>query len=495
MAAGDLLHGSRDRVSFGTEWLRPEDLALQEEDAEVNAEQAKRNADMRDMLKRKREERKLEKIAAAPEAFMEVKELARQSRRVLNEDKPPWFVARTYIDNAVLRLHEEILDFVEFMSHTPEEVAARKNWVLTISTACKTLWPDCQVSVFGSFYSGLSLPNGDVDIAVWDIPCKGTTAMKMLADYLLSKGELSWLEIIETAKVPVLKVRSQKCGLRADVVFNQPDGLETSKFIRKRLKEYPAMKPLLILLKYFLLQRGLHETYTGGMGSYLLCNVVLHFFQRHPALRDKRRFSVTSLGHLLFDFLKYYGQEFNYNRDCISVTDGGSTSPKNQNGWPQNNRRGGGLSLSLLSPLMPSLDLGAACFRMPVLRNLFHHGFHCICHLLVSRSPPEVSMLCPLLIDPAHPVITDRFRLMNEQPMALPGLGRSSAPAGEETAAAAAAAAEEEQLPQKKSRREAEPVASVEEEKPRQKKSRRGKKPAAGMEDIAEKQVKDVYDL
>ncbi|CAE7546096.1 unnamed protein product, partial [Symbiodinium pilosum] len=37
-----------------------------------------------------------------------------------------------------------------------------------------------------------------------------------------------------------------------------------------------------------------------------------------------------------------------------------------------------------------------------------------------------VSMLCPLLIDPAHPVITDRFKLMSEQPAALPGIKRKA---------------------------------------------------------------------
>ena len=38
---------------------------------------------------------------------------------------------------------------------------------------------------------------------------------------------------------------------------------------------------------------------------------------------------------------------------------------------------------------------------------------------MVSRSPADFSMLCPLLIDPAHPVITDRFKLMQEQPVAF----------------------------------------------------------------------------
>eukprot|EP00931_Biecheleriopsis_adriatica_P006369 TRINITY_DN107781_c0_g1_i1.p1 TRINITY_DN107781_c0_g1~~TRINITY_DN107781_c0_g1_i1.p1 ORF type:complete len:480 (-),score=110.99 TRINITY_DN107781_c0_g1_i1:49-1488(-) len=449
-------------ATWGSEWLREEDAALQQEDAEANAEQAERNAAMRSMLKRRREARPAEPTAAAPEDFMAVSSsVSAPSKRVVDEGQPPWFVMRPHIENAVLRLHEEIIDFVSFMSHTKEEVAARRNWVKTIAAACRALWPGCQVRVFGSFFTGLSLPNGDVDVAIFDVPCKTTTAMKMLADYLLSKGEISWLEIIETAKVPVVKVRSQACGLRADVVFNQPDGIDTSKFIKASLKEHPQMKPLLLFLKYFLLQRGLHETYTGGMGSYLLCNVVLHFLQRHPSRRNPRQYAATSLGHLLFDFLKYYGQEFNYGSQGISVLDGGCTFNKVERGFPQNNRKGGGLQLCLESPLMPSADLGGAAFRMPVLRNLFHHGFHCLCHLFVARSPPEVSMICPLLLDPAHPVITDRFSLMSEQPVALAGLPRAAAQGETQEDQPAADDAPQETPPAKKRRRKAggEPAA------------------------------------
>mmetsp|Transcript_8267 Transcript_8267/g.10271 ORF Transcript_8267/g.10271 Transcript_8267/m.10271 type:complete len:479 (-) Transcript_8267:11-1447(-) len=416
-------------LEFTTGWLREEDVAIQEEDAERNAEQAERNASMRSMLKRRREERddvKDPAPAEAFEAFMAVKTgMSSKRKRVVDEGQPPWFVPRPHIENAVLRLHEEILDFVDFMQHTREEIHARRKWVQSIKEACVALWPACKVSVFGSFFTGLSLPNGDVDVAVSEIPCKSGTAMKMLADHMLSKGQISWLEIIETAKVPVMKVRSQASGLRADVVFSQPDGLQSSKFIRSKVKEYPQMKPLLLFLKYFLLQRGLHETYTGGMGSYLLCNVVLHFLQRHPCLKNGRFYAGTSLGHLLFDFLKYYGQEFNYGSHGISVLEGGSIFSKSDRFPERNKRNTGGPQLCLESPLSTSMDLGGACFRMPVLRNLFHHAFHCICHLMVTRSPPDVSMLCPLLIDPAHPVITDRFKLMAEQPVAFAGLPKS----------------------------------------------------------------------
>ena len=37
---------------------------------------------------------------------------------------------------------------------------------LTSQEACVALWPACRVTIFGSFFTGLSLPNGDVDVAV-----------------------------------------------------------------------------------------------------------------------------------------------------------------------------------------------------------------------------------------------------------------------------------------------------------------------------------------
>lgn len=411
----------------GSPWLtNMKDEDLLEEDVERNKEQASRNLRMRDKLKLARER----KQAAEPEAkgadfeeFMGVTKAA--PKAAIDEHMPPWFEARPHIENTVLRLHEELLDFVVFMQHSPEEVEARRDWVRTIGNACRSLWPSCEVRVFGSFFTGLSLPNGDVDIAILDVPCRPATAMKILADKMLAQGEISWLEIIESAKVPVAKLRSQSYGLRADVVFNQPDGIKTSQFIRERCKEYPQLRHLLIFLKYFLLQRGLHETYGGGMGSYLLCNVCLHFLQRHPSRRDQRQYAATSLGHLLFDFLKYYGQEFRYDSQGISLINGGNVFNKADMAKGKAGGKGkdkGKLSLCLRSPLDPSVDLGGACFRMTVLRNLFNHGYHCLCHLFVTRAPAEASLLCPLLLDPAHAVITTRHNLMVEQPVALPGL-------------------------------------------------------------------------
>jgi len=243
--------------------------------------------------------------------------------------------------------------------------------------------------------------------------------MGMLANTMLADGLISWLEIIESARIPVMKIRSQACGLRADIVFNESSGFETSLFVKQRMQEIPHMRYLLVFLKYFLMQRGLNDTFTGGMGSYLLCNVVLHFLQQHPSMKNQQRFQAMSLGHFLFDFFKYYGRDFKY--DCgISVLNGGYTFRKEEK-FPSKGKGKGGPALCLESPLgATSIDLGGPCFRMGVLRNLFHHGFHCLSQQFVKRpTPEEGSLICPLLLDPAHAVITSRFALMSEQPAAL----------------------------------------------------------------------------
>ena len=47
----------------------------------------------------------------------------------------------------------------------------------------------------------------------------------------------------------------------------------------------------------------------GGLGSYLLVCVVLSFLQLHPSAEIARAHSVSTLGKLLLDFFRYYGQD------------------------------------------------------------------------------------------------------------------------------------------------------------------------------------------
>ena len=42
------------------------------------------------------------------------------------------------------------------------------------------------------------------------------------------------------------------------------------------IEQFPAVRPLVLLFKYFLAQRGLNDTYTGGVGSFMITLMVVH---------------------------------------------------------------------------------------------------------------------------------------------------------------------------------------------------------------------------
>lgn len=60
------------------------------------------------------------------------------------------------------RLHEEILEFYNYMMPTEIEHALRQHVVNRIEQVTKKLWPSARVEVFGSFRTKLFLPTSDI---------------------------------------------------------------------------------------------------------------------------------------------------------------------------------------------------------------------------------------------------------------------------------------------------------------------------------------------
>lgn len=79
--------------------------------------------------------------------------------------------------------------------------------------------------------------------------------------------------------MPIVKYVDSESGCQVDICFNQTNGPQNSAVIKGYLSDYWELKPLVLVLKYFLLQRDLNETYTGGLGSYALVLLVISFLQ------------------------------------------------------------------------------------------------------------------------------------------------------------------------------------------------------------------------
>ena len=192
------------------------------------------------------------------------------------------------------------------------------------------------MKLYGSYISGLCLPTSDLDFVVC-LPAvhkkdlalapgvlEGRNAINETSQKLLArelKGE-SWIDprsikVIERTAVPVIKVSTKDTRTRMiqlDISFDGPEhhGIDASRMVAQTLEELPLIRPLMLVLKQFLLHRGLLTAYTGGLSSYCLFLMLARYLQEQPP-------SSSDCGSLLMGFLDFYGNFFDPRSIGISV--------------------------------------------------------------------------------------------------------------------------------------------------------------------------------
>lgn len=65
----------------------------------------------------------------------------------------------------------------------------------------------------------------------------------------------------------------------------------------------------------------------GGISSYALYFIVIHFLELHPEIKAE---DDVNLGALLLDFFELYGQNFDYERVGVRIANGGKCISRNE---------------------------------------------------------------------------------------------------------------------------------------------------------------------
>ena len=176
----------------------------------------------------------------------------------------------------------ELLDFCTYFSPTRTEHATRMDLIDWIKQIVTSLWPQGKVHLFGSMKTNLYLPTSDIDLAVFPqslVVEDMNTQMHRLSNALEQSGKCSYLEIISSARVPLVKFTHSDSGVSVDIVFDRETGVIGADNVNMLQSRFPALRPLTYFLKYFLWFRGLNEPFRGGMGSYLLQMLIVHMIQ------------------------------------------------------------------------------------------------------------------------------------------------------------------------------------------------------------------------
>lgn len=292
-------------------------------------------------------------------------------------------------------LNREIVSFASYVSPTDAERQARFSAIQRLhSTLESVLGTDVtlvssqtlqkarrnpnqpELFVFGSYDSDLFLPTSDIDTVL--MLC-GSHAiprlMQKIANTLIRDGvpEKDSLQVISKAKVPIVKYRDSLNAFEVDLSFDAFGGVEAAFFMRRAMIEQPAIRPLVLVLKFFLRMRGLNTVFTGGLGSYSLMCLVIAFLKTHPLVQAGLITANNNLGVLLLDFLQLHGKNFNYETVGISLDENGvQYYEKVEKGWVNESRPG---LLSIQDPQDPTNDIARGSFGFQSARQAFDHAF------------------------------------------------------------------------------------------------------------------------
>ncbi|GMF46560.1 unnamed protein product [Phytophthora fragariaefolia] len=201
--------------------------------------------------------------------------------------RPP--LAAGAAQRAVTRaLHDEILEYAEYTRATVDKMAVHiEQMIANVRASVLTLWPQAQVETFGSYSTGIWLPSSDVDLVILD--AAGVSDSQMTAEHLKELAKVlekkQWVEsllVLDTAKVPVLKLVSAETSVPIDITFESAathSGLLARDLIKRYAENMPELYPLAIVFKQLLRERDLNDAYTGGLSSYSVVLMIIHFSQ------------------------------------------------------------------------------------------------------------------------------------------------------------------------------------------------------------------------
>lgn len=297
----------------------------------------------------------------------------------------PWQMPNYNYGNGIIGLHEEINHFYEYILPTPCEHAVRTEVVKRAENLIKAIWPQALVEIFGSFRTGLFLPNSDIDLVVLgEYDSALATALllpvslslraghwehlplRTLETELVARGvaEENKVRVVDGASVPIVKYTDRETKIKVDLSFNNQNGVHSAELIKRLKRDFAGLGKLFIVLKQFLVQRDLNQVFTGGISSYSLSLMCISFLQMHP--RDIFHDRVN-LGVLLLEFFELYGLSYNYSQMGFSIRNGGSYGRQQFSVKPA--------PLCIDDPLQPGNNVGRGSYGIVAIKQSFQWAF------------------------------------------------------------------------------------------------------------------------
>ncbi|KKK19785.1 hypothetical protein P175DRAFT_0441046 [Aspergillus ochraceoroseus IBT 24754] len=305
-----------------------------------------------------------------------------------SESGTPWLSHMQPTLHLGTRLHNEILNFYQWVKPLQYEQIVRSDTVSRLQTAFQNRYYSVQLRPFGSFASGLYLPTADIDLVLLS-----TNFMRNgIKTFGERKGQIyafsafvknlniavpGSIETIAHARVPILKFVDKLTGLKVDLSFDNDSGLIANNTFQQWKSEYPAMPVIVSVIKQFLLLRGLNEVPTGGLGGFSITCLVTSLLQHMPHSNLS-----PNLGGILMDFFEFYGNNFDYESVGIRLAPPGYFNKRVYKVYKENNNA----RLSIEDPNNPDNDISGGTREIALIFKSFSEAYRLLKNRMLSMS-------------------------------------------------------------------------------------------------------------
>ena len=303
---------------------------------------------------------------------------------------------------------------MQYMKPTSQEIRMRKDLVRRFTKLITSFNMNASIRPVGSYVTGLYLPTSDIDMVITFSLGGYSGRLYTLIGNIRKSGFASKIEDVLHATVPLIRITDKITGIQIDLTAADGHAVKATEAVQEWLQHSSPAKPLLFVVKMFLSIRRCGTTYTGGINSYALFWMVVAWVKlempkekpvvsfsdqwddcdslttalgglslsKKNATTSSSKWEGVDLGELLMKFLKFYGEEFDYEMNAIEIapTPGYYTKTYGYSRYPTQR-----YLLSIYDPANTSIDMGSKAYGIKHIQESFKSAYQSLAGLESKR--------------------------------------------------------------------------------------------------------------
>ena len=261
----------------------------------------------------------------------------------------------------IAKLETQLSSFVEQQKITNPLIQRRNGIIKHLRKILTNKFSNAKLTSFGSFESGLSLSNGDIDLCLEFDGEPPKKVMKKIARVLDEDG-MNNVKLITNSKVPIVKFLDAQSMIPVDISVNNNLSVYNTELLRRYCEIDERVKPFILAIKYWARSRGVCDPTSGSFSSYAWTLIAINALQNldSPILpnlskQDKSRLAKingisydvsiktmdevnfvsenkSNLAELIIGFFSNIVENWPWNKSVISVREG-ALVPRKTKGW------------------------------------------------------------------------------------------------------------------------------------------------------------------